>query len=312
MNDQLLDYLLDRLDEPAKRQVAARLQEDADSRSRLELLRQGLAPLAADAEIPAPPHLAARTIARVAEYACRQLPVAPTPARTESAGRPWWRRADVLVAASLLAVFAGVGLPLIARLRGPAAIAECQENLRKFHVALRTYEDQHKQPFSLEKAPHNVAGIVVPMLQDAGVLASDFSVRCPGHGPYQACSLTLEEIKSMSAEQFARHAPNLLLSYAFTLGYRDGNGVWHPVNRNENAADDAVLIFADSPPANVAAGNSTNHGGTGQNVLFHDGHARFLKARTFDRDDIYLNDAKHVAAGNGCRDFVLGGSNSKP
>jgi prepilin-type processing-associated H-X9-DG protein len=312
MNNQLLDYLLDRLDKPARLQVATRLQVDESARRQLELLRQALLPLAADDEITAPPHLSVRTIARVAEYACRQLPVAPAPARTESAGRPWWRRADMLVAASLLAVFAGIGIPLIARMRTAPAIVECQENLRQFHVALRTYEDTHKQPFSLEKAPRSVAGIVVPMLQNDGVLPRDFNVRCPGQGAFLACSLTLEQIKNMSAEQFAQHAPNLLASYAFTLGYRDDNGVWHPVNRTEDAADNSVLIFADNPPPNVVAGNSLNHGGRGQNVLFHDGHAQFIKIRTYDRDDIYLNNDKLVAAGNGSRDFVLGNSASKP
>ena len=312
MNDQLLDYLLERLDAPAKRQVELRLQVDEQARRQLELLRQGLAPLAADQEIIVPPHLAARTIARVAEYACRQLPMAPTPARSESAGRPWWRRADVLVAASLLALFAGIGIPLLARMRGPAAIVECRENLRKFHVALRDYEVTFKQPLSLEKAPHNVAGIVVPMLQEAGMLSTDFSVRCPGHGSFLACSLTMDQIKAMTPEQFAQQAPNLLASYAFTLGYRDDNGVWHPMTHSDDAAANTVLVFADSPPANVIAGNSRNHGGRGQNVLFRDGHAQFLSVRTFDRDDIYLNDANHVAAGKGCRDFVLGCSTAKP
>ena len=311
MNDHLLDYLLDRLDKPAKLQVETRLQADESARRQLELLRQALLPLAADDEVTAPPHLSARTIARVAEYACRQLPMAPAPARTESASRPWWRRADVLVAASLLAVFAGIGIPLIARMRAAPAIAECQENMRKFYFAMRDYEDTHKQPFSLEKSPHNVAGIVVPMLQDAGMLASDFSVRCPGQGPFQTCSLTLEQIKNMSPEQFAQQAPNLLASYAYTLGYRE-NGVWHPINRAENTADNSVLIFADNPPANVITGNSSNHGGRGQNVLFHDGHAQFMTIRTYDRDDIYLNNDSHVAAGKGARDFVLGNSASKP
>src|SRR5262245_50728242 len=145
MNEHLLDYLLDRLDEPVRRQVEARLQVDTEARRQLELLRQALAPLAADEEIVPPPHLSARTIARVAEHACRQLPAAPAPLRSESAGRPWWRRADVLVAASLLAMVAGIGLPMLSKLRNPAAIVECQENLRKFYFALHTYQEQHKQ-----------------------------------------------------------------------------------------------------------------------------------------------------------------------
>ena len=312
MNDQLLDYLLERLDEPVKQQVEMRLQVDEAARRHLELLRQALAPLAADGEVVPPPHLAARTIARIAEHACRELPRAPVPLRSESAGRPWWRRADVLVAASLLAVFVGIGLPVLIRMRGPAGIVECQENLRKFHVALKTYEEQHKQLPSPFQGQRHVAGVIIPMLQDAGVLATDFSVRCPGHGPFQTCNVTLDEIRAMSPEELAQHAPNLLMSYAFTLGFRDENGVWHPFNRAADAGDDAVLIFADSPARAIAAGNSRNHGGRGQNVLFLGGNVQFLKERTHGGDDIFLNNDKCVAAGNDRRDFVLGPSDAKP
>lgn len=314
MSDQLLDYLLDHLDEPAKRQVEARLQTDETARRQLELLRHALAPLAADQEIVPPHHLAARTMARVAEHICRELPRAPAPRRSESAGRPWWRRSDVLVAASLLAVFVGIGLPLLLRLRGPssaAVLVECQENLRKFHVALKNYEDVHKQLPSIKEAPHNVAGAIVPLLHDAGMLPADFSVRCPGHGPFQPCNLTLGEIKAMTPEQFSRHAPNLLTSYAFTLGYHDEHGVWHVVNRADNS-DNAVLVFADSAPAAIATGNSRNHGSRGQNVLYLNGAVQFLTQRTLGGDDIYLNSDRIVAAGNGTRDFVCGNSAAKP
>ena len=108
------------------------------------------------------------------------------------------------------------------------------------------------------------------------------------------------------------HAPNLLASYAFTLGYRDENNVWHPVNRAEDAGDNAVLVFADSPPPGITTGNSRNHGSRGQNVLFLDGRVQFMTVRTYSGDDIYLNSANFVAAGNNIRDFVLGGPNAKP
>jgi prepilin-type processing-associated H-X9-DG protein len=312
MTDQLLDYLLDRLDDGAKRDVEARLQTDSALRRQLELLRQALAPLAADQEIVPPRHLAVRTIALVAEHACRTLPHAPAPARSESYARPWWRRADVLVAASVLAVFVGVGLPWLTRLRSPAAIEECKNNLRMFHVALKTFEDQHKRFPLSDEAPRNVAGIVVPVLQQAGVLADNFSVRCPGHGPFQRCTLSMDDINAMSPEQFAQHAPNLLMSYAFTLGYRDEAGVWHSVNRAADAPDNAILIFADRAPPGRALSNSTNHGGRGQNVLYLDGHVQFVTIRNLAGDDIYLNRANCVAAGLGSRDTVLGPSASQP
>lgn len=315
MTQQLLDYLLDRLDDVSKRDVEGLLQHDAEARRQLELLRQALAPLAADQEIVPPRNLSARTIALVAEHACRELPRAPAPARSEFNRRGWWRRADVLVAASLLAIFAGVGLPWLVRQRSansPALIAECKNNLRVFHAALKAFEDQHKRFPVSEESPRHVAGMVVPVLQQAGVLGEDFSVRCPGHGPFQRCTLTQNELNAMTPEQFARHAPNLLTSYAFTLGYRDEAGLWHAVNRIDNAPDNVILILADRPPPGSMLGNSGNHGGTGQNVLYLDGHVQFLTLRQLAGDDIFLNQANCVAAGLSCRDVVLGSSAAQP
>ncbi len=315
MNDQLFDYLLERLEEPAKRQVEARLQNDAAARRHLELLRQALAPLAADQELVPPPHLAAHTIARVAEYICRDLPRAPAPPQSESGSRQWWRRADALIAACLLILALGIGVPALVRLRdsgSAAALTECQNNLRLFHVALKSFEDQHKRLPAITDAPDNVAGMIVPMLQDAGVLSPEFSVRCSGNGAYQACSFTMEEIKAMSAEERAQRAANFLPSYAFTLGYRDQAGVWHAITRSDEASENAILILADNPPPSVVTGNSLNHRGRGQNVLFLDGHVQFLTLRSLAGDDIYLNRANLVAAGLEQHDIVLGASGARP
>ena len=59
-------------------------------------------------------------------------------------------------------------------------------------------------------------------------------------------------------------------------------------------------------------GNSLNHGGRGQNVLFHDGHVEFCVSRLVGGDDIYLNRDMKVAAGVGCSDAVLGSSAPRP
>ena len=69
-----------------------------------------------------------------------------------------------------------------------------------------------------------------------------------------------------------------------------------------------------APPANPAVGNSANHGGTGQNVLFLDGSVRFCPTRTvgLSGDDIYLNRVGRQAAGLDAADTVLGSSASSP
>jgi prepilin-type processing-associated H-X9-DG protein len=316
MHAQLLDYLMDNLDAAGRLRVETRLQVDPEARRQLEALQRALEPLAADAELVPPPALAARTVARVASHICTELPRAPTIARPDGLARPWWRRADVLVAASLLLTFLGLGVPALLKLRtqdSAAAIADCSNNLLEFYVGLKAYEDVHgKLPVISEKTPRDVAGMVVPVLKEAKVLPATFSVRCPGHGPFQACSTTLAELQALPAAQFAREAPKLLVSYAYSLGYRDEQGTWHAVSRLGEQADANVPLLADTPPAGAAPGNSPNHASRGQNVLYLDGHVRFLTLRTLGGDDLFLNRANRVAAGLDANDAVLGYSEARP
>src|ERR1700740_3435512 len=105
MDENLIGYLLNALDPDAQREVEAYLHSHPEGRRRLAELRQALAPLEADREDPEPPpDLVVRTLARVAEHCTRELPRAPAALRRSLAGtgRPFWRRADALVAASIL------------------------------------------------------------------------------------------------------------------------------------------------------------------------------------------------------------------
>lgn len=316
MHDQFLDYLLDQLDEPARLEVEARLRIDPEARREFDMLRQALEPLAVDAEIVPPYNLAARTMAHVAEHICTDLPRAPVIARIDSSSRAWWRRADVMVAASLLLIFVGIGIPAIFKVRNSmasAAIVECAENLRQFHVGMQAYKDQHGTlPVIVDRTPRDVAGMVAPVLKEAGVLPATFSVSCPGHGVFQACSLTHAQLQALPAERFAQEAPKLLVSYAYSLGYRDANGVWHAVSRPDDQLEAFVPLLADTPPAGAGPGNSLNHGGRGQNVLYLDGHVGFLTLRNVAGDDLFLNRQGRVAAGLDCGDAVLGYSAARP
>src|SRR4051794_37136109 len=120
MDENLVGYLLNALDPETQRQVETYLHKEPGARQKLDTLRRAVEPLAADKEPAEPPAgLAFRTLARVAEYRCRPLPQAPEPTPTQIGppARRWWRRADVLVAACLLVVVGGVGLPGLLALR---------------------------------------------------------------------------------------------------------------------------------------------------------------------------------------------------
>jgi len=323
MEENFVGYLLDALDERTKLQVEAYLEERPDACAKLALVKQGLNVLEADLDAPMPPPLLAeRTLARVAEHVCTsgdriaELPKAPpaTPAMLRGS-RSWWRRADVMVAAVLLLTVTGISVVVLQRMQGPAMIAECKNNLREFFGGLEAYRERTGHfPDIVKEAPHDVAGMVVPILAEAGVLPSSTSIRCPAVGAPLSCDLTLAKLRDMSDSDFRPRSPCLSMCYAYSLGYRDENGVWHaPGDAQENSLSQ-LPIMADRPPSEGIIKNSVNHGGTGQNVLFADGHLLFLPGRTLgnEDDDIFLNTNNRVAAGLGARDIVLGYSAARP
>jgi hypothetical protein len=313
MDENLVGYLLNALDPDTQREVGAYLKDNPEVQRRLDLLRQSLEPLAVDREEIAPPAgLVLRTLAGVAEYQCRRLPEAPTlpltpPVRT---ARRWWGRADVLVAAGLLLAIAGLAPPVVDHARQKHQIEKCANNLRGFHDALQDYSTR-KGSFpnvANEPWPHNVAGMMVPLVQDATGTA--LNVRCPGNGKPHSPSWTAAEIRAMDHQQFLDDVAGKLLGcYAYSLGYRDDAGRYRALRPT---AHGRLPIMADGPPEDRGDGNSPNHRGKGQNVLFADGQVQFLDEPRVYGHDLYRNDNGEVQAGLHPRDIVLGASNDRP
>jgi prepilin-type processing-associated H-X9-DG protein len=332
MEENLVGYLLKAFDPDAHRQVETYLRDHPEARQRLDLLRRALGPLAADREdVEPPPGLALRTLARVAEYRCRELPRAPRVAPGRAAApRTWWRRADVAVAASILVCATLLTLPIMNLVRDRHNRIACANNLRVIGRALNVYSDHHQtatsgafpdvaRPFAdaaedPEPAPkQSAAGMFMPVLLSAGLDQDDVSVRCPAVGSRQACGWTLDQLRHMSTEDFKRHASELAPDYAYTLGYQD-----HGQIRGLCRADGTVPIVADRPPVldsverAFGVGNSANHGGRGQNVLFTDGHVEWHTEHILDGDDFFVNNQHQIAAGLHRGDYVLGSSGSHP
>jgi prepilin-type processing-associated H-X9-DG protein len=319
MDQNLIGYLLDALEPDERAQVEVYLKAHPEARARLEALRQSLARLEADRdELEPPPGLAERTLAHVAGGA-EGLPRAPRPVgRFGGPGRRGWRRADLLVAASLLLVAAGLAVSGLFRLRESHDVLACQNNLREFFRGLSAYSDQHQGNFpdvaNAARPPRNVAGLVVPILTSAGALPADASVRCPAFGAPVAPSVTFEQVLGMSDEEFDRASARLGYCYAYSLGYRDAAGQYHGPRADPDRPVTQTPLMSDRPPVDLSLGNSPNHGGRGQNVLFMDGHVRFCTSRAVGvgGDDIFVNRANEVAAGLDADDAVLGKNTARP
>jgi hypothetical protein len=316
MDENLVGYLLEALDPATHREVSAHLEAHPEARARLELLRRALSPLALDRdEPPLPPGLLIATLGRVAEHRCRRLPDAPAPSPRQvgARGRRWPRRVDLAAAAVLLVLVGGLAAPLLVRQWFGYRRTACADNLRRFWVSLVAYSDRNDGAFPRveREGPHAVAGIFVPLLRDEGVLG-EVSVGCPAQGPKAPPHHSvrdLEELFGAHPDDFQRAAHGLAGDYAYSLGYwEDGS------HRHLRLGDDEFPILADRSDAKH--GNSPNHGGAGQNVLYVGGRVAWCVTPTVGvgGDHIYLNRDKppKVAAGLGRSDTVLAPGGARP
>jgi prepilin-type processing-associated H-X9-DG protein len=227
----------------------------------------------------------------------------------------------VLVAACLLILVGGLGVVWLAGRVDQRHVAECQYNLHQFHGALVAYADLNngKFPQVERQPPRNFAGSFIPALNEAGVLLSGVTASCPAENLRSLPSITFEQLEDLRRNRpdDYRDATRALAGcYAYSLGYRDTDRGNHlGLTRT---MDGLLPIMADAPTCrsanDVSPGNSPNHGGRGQNVLYIDGHVEFKETRQagLDGDDIYLNADHRVGAGRGPRDTVLGRSDAVP
>lgn len=321
----LVGYLLGALEPEENREVERYVAEQPEANRRLELLRRSLQPLEADrGRIDPPPDLWTRTMAFVE----REAPPAPRSIipfpRSTVPPRAWWRRSNVIVAASLFLFVALLIPPGISYVRYRHNITACQDNMRVFYTALKNFADRnHPQGeipnvAMLANSPRNVAGLVVPVLYQDGLLRNDFSAHCPSNGVKNLEASSLPNLMALNKEDFDKQSRELLGCYAYSLGYRDENGNHRNYRCDPSETNSEFIpILADRPPLHISSGdlgNSPNHLGKGQNVLYSDGHGSFRTTRGVgvNGDDIYLNEDNVVGAGKHRWDAVLGESTSRP
>jgi hypothetical protein len=317
MDENLVGYLLKSLESDEQHAVEAHLEAHPESRAKLELLERALAPLTADAEDPEPPPgLTLGALARVAEYKCRPVAPAAPPPRSQVAATSWprVRRADALAAAALLVIVGGLTLPVLGWARQARERAACENNLRAVWASLSEFSDRTPErafPKIEADGPRSVAGAFVPILHDTVNLDDTVVVACPAR-PVRAepVSVSLGDLVAAydhNDQEFTRLARDVAGGYAYTLGYRNGPNLF-----GLTANDPGTLpIVADVPDGN---GNSLNHGGSGQNVLYIGGNVRFCTLRTVGEanDDIYVNKQNFLRAGEGRSDSVLGPGDARP
>jgi prepilin-type processing-associated H-X9-DG protein len=305
MNPQeMLDFGLGQLDAASLQRVHREAEGDPGLAAKLERLQKNLRLLLDDGPGPEPPAgLARRTIERVERRRRWRAVLDYAPPRAP------FRLADLAVAASIFCAGVLTLLPAIRQSQWAARTASCASNLHRIGVGLIRYATSNNQfPYADGDDPAPFAATYAMRLKDSGLLESDHLLDCPSNGPRPAGSRvpSFSELASYHPAAVRNASVIRDIDYAYNIGYHD-HGRPHGLDASIPAH---VPLLADRPAftgqGKALPGNSRNHGGTGQNVLFAGGHVQFLRSPRHDRDDdIFHNRYQATAPGLDLNDFVL-------
>jgi hypothetical protein len=309
MNDaDLIDYALGQVEELECREIERALDDDPIERDRLLRVRAALHELLDDGAWAEPaPDLARRTVAYVAKNRRRAAPLfEQVPVRMP------FRWADLAVAASIFIAGLLTLAPAIQRSKERMNQAGCVFNLQQLGTSLAQYASLHPfLPYPPQQRSDTHAGMFAALLSDAGLLHDVSILDCPANG---VCPGGMRQLASFEqVDRVRRTDPEqyrgmLCWDYAYNVGYRHDGGRPGPI---EAIHSSRLPLLADQPNhlnfLIIREGNSPNHGGLGQNVLFGDGSVRWFITRhiaPFD-PDLYLNNEQQLRPGVHVYDSVL-------
>jgi prepilin-type processing-associated H-X9-DG protein len=207
---------------------------------------------------------------------------------------------ELLVMLGIVVVLIAIFIPYISNLRESDARVRCSDNLRLIRNALSGYAADHRDayprvrfnvtnpnsytaytgpdeanPFAPDSAvePNDVTASLWLLLRERRVESVKFV--CPSTWDRRDTYLDASGKKVRGPEH---------LSYSYASPF--SSALEYELNANKLRSAFAVMadmspgapaatVSHDSPPLERARGNSPNHGGAGQNVLFGDGHVEW-------------------------------------
>jgi hypothetical protein len=317
MNDAaLFDEAFGQLDDDGREQLDLAAASDPSLADRRARFRHAVS-LLLDSDDPEPPSdLGARTMARILRHAeePRILEFAPS--------RPRARWVDVGVAAAVMLIGMMSLVPAVRHQQQSVSKLMCTDNLRQIGLAMSQYAATHHTfPYVDPSCPASYVGAAFVQLSEDGLLQDHRTLDCPCDGASVPSGGLPRFAEMLGREQ---HLPgtcreDIRVDYAYHLGNV------HPKTRRPIPlpfdVENRVPLVADQPPfrldrANgpsgsgggmVLVGNSPNHGGAGQNVLFTDGRVEWRRTRWISSVDfdVYLNQKSLTRPGVHFRDAVL-------
>jgi len=284
----MLDYTFGLLDDPEREAFEREMSTDPALSARVARLGSSVAILVDDGEsIEPPPGLAARTVELVENRKRRPHFQDFVPSRVP------FRWADVAVAATVFfAAILTLTVPLM-KSRAQMDQTACAFNLGQLGVSLARYTSTHgSYPVVPASYPVGMYGMMLHDthdLTDPAVLSCPCAARAKARPKMPSC----DDFQKMFSEA-PEHCREMLDGhFAYNVGYRRRNGEAVAIPGSPGAF---IPIAADGPgwtkDGEILEGNSPNHGGHGQNVLFSDGHVSWRRTRWISEmdTDLFLNE----------------------
>lgn len=305
--DEMIDYVLGQVDGAERERLELALRDDDETSVQVERLRRSIYRLLDDGTpFEHPPGLAERTVAFVARNRRRTRPLADlVPMRVP------FRWADFAVAAGIFVAGVLTLLPAVQRSRERMNQAGCVFNLQQLGNSFGQYATVNQlMPYPPPSKADAPAGSFAAMLHDAGVLDDPKLLDCPCNGPCAHVDGQLvgfDQLEHIRRTDPARCRHMVSFDYAYNIGYHHAPQHTGPLDFEHSSQ---VPVLADQPnhaDSLIRAGNSPNHAGRGQNVLFGDGSVRWYRTRHVSPKDpdLYLNNDHQPRPGLHEGDSVL-------
>jgi hypothetical protein len=306
----LFDEVFGQLDESRREAIELLSSSEAEWGQRRVLFQRAVHQLLQDHEIhDPPPGLGDRALSLVIEHAqgerSRILDLPPPANR--------FRWSDFAVAASIFIASLLALVPAMNLQKASMLQLGCMDNLRQVGLALSQYASVHRSyPFVSPECPGSYIGAFGVLLKDNGLLNNPQILNCPCRGrdnlppglPHfsQLCEHEDREPGSLKAQMESN-------DYAYAQGVREPSGQIVAISF---PCQDLVPLSADQPPYDFSSrsildGNSPNHAGRGQNVLYAGGQVKYHRGRRLhgQDQDLYLNEDSRIAPGLHENDAVL-------
>lgn len=291
MRLDLLGYLLGALDGPTQELTKERIAADPQLQQKLNRLESQLEPLELVRWVDQKPPLglAERTCELIVAHA-EQTRVQARRMREsgiwDRVHRTGWHLVDFVVAAGIFLAASMMFFPAVANSRYLARRATCQDNLRLMGIALPEWADRASGELPQISAgcpKTGVAGIYAPQLYHAGFMTEQNRFLCPSselaNQRHRIQIPTLLQVLRAEGPRLAYLQRTMGGSYMYVLGHFE-RGKYHGTRLQGRSTFPIMSDMVAEGPTSSAA---PVHGANGINVLFEDGHCRFIVLRQSGR-----------------------------